>query len=120
MRHADLLPMTDVRRPRRLAALLVAAAVAVGLAGCTPDDRPSKATMVVYLTNEVTPAEKQAIDAKVRSLPSVADVRYESREQAFVKYKFTLADVATVKAVAEALNETPGVSRVTPMPKRAK
>jgi cell division protein FtsX len=61
------------------AAFTVALAAAWGASGCTS---PSGPQVAVFLHDNITAAEREALEADLRAHPSVAAVAHESKEEA--------------------------------------
>jgi cell division protein FtsX len=130
-------------------ALFVMVLMTVGLAGCTsvpvpvPMPVPSPPVPVdvaVFLRNDVTEPQKQAIEARLHTVPSAAGVTFQTREEAYARFKetfkdspeliatitpealpesfrFTLADRAAAEPILAELRQLPGVDEVTMPPK---
>ncbi|MEO3742739.1 permease-like cell division protein FtsX [Plantactinospora sp. B5E13] len=79
---------------KKASAVLVAALLGAGLAGCTADGPPTEpaAPISVFLTEDVTEQQKQAIEARLRAVPGATEVRFESREQAYQRFKELFKD----------------------------
>ncbi|MEV4656952.1 permease-like cell division protein FtsX [Micromonospora sp. NPDC049301] len=77
---------------RRVAPLL-AFVLLLALSACTsePEDT-GRSTLTVFLDNDVTATTKGTVEQRLRSMPSVADVALESREQAYETLKESLKD----------------------------
>ncbi|MFG3557157.1 permease-like cell division protein FtsX [Micromonospora sp. NPDC047557] len=77
---------------RRLAPSL-AFVLLLGLSACT--SKPAESTTValtVILDTDVTAERKSAVEQRLRSMPSVEEVTFETREQAYEHQKETLKD----------------------------
>jgi cell division protein FtsX len=122
-------------------ALFVVVLAAAGLTGCTskpapvaPPPRP--VDIVVFLRDDATEPQKQAIEAKLRALPGVVAVTFETHEQAYARFKeqfknspdlvaatrpealpesfrLRLADGVTAEPIVARLRLLPGVDEVT-------
>ena len=99
--HAST-PVVKVRIVRRLLTLLLVLAALLGPAGCglfadEEDERlqqmlDANPTFSVFLRPDVTPQQKTNVDAYLRDLPEVAEVKYETREEAYRRFKELWAD----------------------------
>jgi len=78
-------------------ALFVVVLLAVGLAGCgsrpAPVSSPADPVKItVYLQDDVTELQKQAIEAKLRALPGAAGVTFQTGEQVYQRLKEDFKD----------------------------
>src|SRR5690348_5930563 len=48
--------------------------------------------VAVFLTDQVTEDQRRAIESPLRALPSVTEVHYESRQEAYAKFKEQFKD----------------------------
>jgi cell division protein FtsX len=83
-------------RWRRVAAVLLGL-VAAGLTGCTSTVAPTPTPpdplgLVVYLRSDVTTAQKKAIEARLRALPNLVRLSFETKEQAYQRFKEIFKD----------------------------
>ncbi|MEE6311329.1 permease-like cell division protein FtsX [Plantactinospora veratri] len=78
---------------RAVTTLVLMALLASGLAGCRPDPvERVNPPITVFLTADVTPEQKQAVQERLRGVPDAAEVSFRSREQAYADIKEQLAD----------------------------
>lgn len=125
---------------RRLALLL--AVFSLLLTGCfaKKPPPPQPVDVSVFLEMTATEQQKQSIEASIRALPGVSDVRFETREEAYVEFKklfkdspalvdtvrpqdlpesfrFRITDQASSTSKAkESLSSLPGVEKVNSGP----
>lgn len=125
---------------RRLGLLL--AVFSLLLTGCVAKEPspPQPVDVSVFLQMTATDQQKQSIEAAIRALPGVSDVRFETRDEAYLEFKklfkdspdlvnsvrpqdmpesfrFRLADQAsTVDKAKESLSSLPGVDKVNSGP----
>ncbi|WP_147457211.1 permease-like cell division protein FtsX [Micromonospora pisi] len=101
--------------------------------------RPVPIDIVLFLRNDVTGPQKQEVEARLRALPSVTRFTFETREQAYERFKetfkdapelvasvrpedlpeafkVTLADRTAAEPVLAELRQLPGVAEVTAPP----
>ncbi|RKN22517.1 hypothetical protein D7147_07660 [Micromonospora musae] len=72
---------------------VLASVLLLTLSGCTTEPAESAHTTVtVILDQDVTPEQKSAVEQRLRSMPSVEGVAFETREQAYARQKETLED----------------------------
>ncbi|MGW3606855.1 permease-like cell division protein FtsX [Micromonospora sp. NPDC005161] len=77
---------------RRVAPIL-AFVLLLALTACTSEpEETGRSTLAVFLDNDVTAAKKDAVEQRLRSMPSVEDVALETREQAYESLKESLKD----------------------------
>ncbi|HCT75522.1 MAG TPA: hypothetical protein DGG94_19390 [Micromonosporaceae bacterium] len=120
---------------RRLALLL--AVFSLLLTGCfaKKPPPPQPVDVSVFLQMTATDQQKQSIEAAIRALPGVSDVRFETRDEAYTEFKklfqdspdlvnsvrpqdmpesfrFRLADWASVDKAKESISSLPGVDKV--------
>jgi FtsX extracellular domain len=128
----------------RAGALFLLGLLVVGLAGCTskpapPPPPPNPVVITVYLRDAVTGPQKVAIEAKLRALPGMSGLAFETRAQAYARFKemfknqpdlvaraspedlpesfkITLPSPAAEPVLAE-LRQLPGVDQVSSVPK---
>jgi cell division transport system permease protein len=79
-----------MRRSILLAAVLTV--LGLGAAGCTrgggPDDPPpGDPQFSVFLTTDVTAAQRKGVEERLRATPDVAEVVYESKDEAYAKFR---------------------------------
>lgn len=55
-------------------------------------DVQNKVEIKVYLNNDITPAQQEAVQAKIKSVEGVKAVEYETKAQALVNFKEQFAD----------------------------
>lgn len=79
---------------KKASAVLVAALLGAGVAGCTADGPPTEpaAPISVFLNEDATEQQKQAIETRLRAVPGATEVRFESREQAYQRFKELFKD----------------------------
>lgn len=127
---------------RRMAPFL-ATLVAVGLAGCgsepAPEPSPPGVPVSVFLRDDATEAQRQAVEETLRAAPGASGITFETREQAYERFaelfqdqpelvedvapemlpesfRFEMADRAAAESLATELQELPGVEEVIVMP----
>jgi cell division transport system permease protein len=73
--------------------------LAVGLSGCAAKPAPAPAPaspalirVAVFLRDGVTEPQKQAIEARLRAVPRANGLHFETREQAYERFKETFKD----------------------------
>lgn len=77
---------------RRIAPVL-AALLLLTLSACTAEpEEAGHTTLTVMLDRDVTAAQKSAVEQRLRSMPSVEGVTFETREQAYEREKELLKD----------------------------
>ncbi|MET8045939.1 permease-like cell division protein FtsX [Micromonospora sp. NPDC005215] len=77
---------------RRIAPFLALAAL-LTLSACTSKpEETADVALTVFLDNEVTVAQKGTVEQRLRSMPSVTEVSFETREQAYERQKADLKD----------------------------
>jgi cell division protein FtsX len=116
--------------------VLVLAAAGLGAAWWLGAFRgPQHVQMAVFLADDATPAQKTTIEGYLHSLHVVGEVHFETRQEAYEKFKkifvdapditanvtpdvlpesfrFVLADAGDVAAVKARLQDEPGVQHV--------
>ena len=130
----------------RRVALLVVVLLTLGTAGCTvkqpPHVPPTPARpvdMAVFLRSDATEQQKQAIIQQLHAIPAASGVRFETREQAYQRFKeqfkdqpdllgsvrpdslpesfrFTVTDRTTADVLIVRLRTLPGVDDVQAFP----
>ncbi|MEU4473486.1 permease-like cell division protein FtsX [Micromonospora sp. NPDC023888] len=74
----------------------------LGLSACTSEpEEIADVALAVFLDNDVTVAQKGSVEQRLRSMPSVTEVAFETREQTYERQKADLKDqpdlLATLK-----------------------
>src|SRR5437762_5423188 len=74
--------------------MVMIAVLGLALAGCTsrPSTPPPPVNVTVFLTMEATEQDKHAVETAIRALPGVMDVTFETREEAYQKFKEQFKD----------------------------
>lgn len=78
--------------------LLTALNVSLGV-----QDVQNKVEIKIFLNNNITQVEQSAIDAKIKAIPGVKDISYETKAQALTNFKEQFADD---KEILEGYNES--------------
>ncbi|WP_159079294.1 permease-like cell division protein FtsX [Plantactinospora sp. BC1] len=78
---------------RAVTTLVLTILLTSGLVGCRPDPvERINPPITVFLTADVTPEQKQAVQERLRDVPDAAEVTFQSREQAYADIKERLAE----------------------------
>ncbi|MFR9779059.1 permease-like cell division protein FtsX [Micromonospora sp. MS34] len=86
---------------RRIAPVL-ALLLLVALPACTSEPEGSRhTTLTLLLNNDVTAEQKSAVEQRLRAMPSVENVAFENREQAYEHQKELLKDKPDLLADAK-------------------
>lgn len=112
----------------------------VGLVGCASQPPPPpEVDVAVYLRGDATEAQRRAIEATLTATPGVHGVTFETREQAYERFKelfedspelveavtaeafpetfrFTVAGRTAAETIVAELEEMPGVDEVIMLP----
>ncbi|MBE1486750.1 permease-like cell division protein FtsX [Plantactinospora soyae] len=79
---------------RRAASLLVLGILlTVGLAGSASPAHLVDTPIAVFLMADATEQQKQAVEARLRAVPGMADVVFESSEEAYARYMEMVKDI---------------------------
>ena len=115
----------------------------LSLAGCSTTASPERSALNVFLNHDITDGQRGAVERRLHELPSVQGVSFETKEQAYERFKeqfkdapdlisttkpdslpesfrATVTDSSLVEAIETVIAAAPGVSDVLVLPAATK